>query len=104
MSEVRQRPNILITGTPGTGKTTLCEAAAEATGFRHVNIGTWVKEHSLHSGWDDEYQCLVLDEDKVRAWPSIRLLMLQGCLVAACMERQAVLVWGEWYRRGVPSL
>jgi adenylate kinase len=61
----RQRPNILITGTPGTGKTTTAEQLAERTGFRHINVGQWVKEHELHSGWDEEHDAYVLDDDKV---------------------------------------
>lgn len=61
----RAKPNILVTGTPGTGKTTTCALLAEATGLKHVNIGDLVKNESLHSGWDDEYKCFVIDEDKV---------------------------------------
>ena len=62
----RQRPNILVTGTPGTGKTTTCELLAAATGLRHINIGDVVKKEELHHGWDDEYNCFIIDEDKVR--------------------------------------
>lgn len=61
----RKRPNILITGTPGTGKTTTCELLASASGLKHVNIGELVKKEELHCGWDDEYACFVIDEDKV---------------------------------------
>uniref|UniRef100_A0A7N0TAZ6 Adenylate kinase isoenzyme 6 homolog n=1 Tax=Kalanchoe fedtschenkoi TaxID=63787 RepID=A0A7N0TAZ6_KALFE len=61
----RRKPNILVTGTPGTGKTTTCEALAEATGLRHVNIGELVKEKNLHDGWDDEFECHVINEDLV---------------------------------------
>lgn len=62
----RTRPNILITGTPGTGKTTHAELVASATGFRHLNVGELVKAHDLHSGWDEEFETYLLDEDKVR--------------------------------------
>jgi adenylate kinase len=62
----RLKPNILVTGTPGTGKTTTCELIASATGLEHVNIGDLVKAESLHQGWDDEFQCFIIDEDKVR--------------------------------------
>ena len=62
----RSKPNILITGTPGTGKTTTCQQVVEAIGFTHINIGDWVKEQELHSGWDDEHGCYTIDEDKVR--------------------------------------
>lgn len=66
----RAAPNILVCGTPGTGKTTLCQQVAEATGLKHMNIGDLVKAQSLHSGWDDEFECLVIDEDKVGPGPS----------------------------------
>lgn len=59
-------PNILVTGTPGTGKTTLAADAAQATGWEHINVGDLVKSDSLHHGWDEEFECWTLDEDKVR--------------------------------------
>eukprot|EP00897_Mesotaenium_endlicherianum_P007179 jgi/Mesen1/648/ME000109S10866 len=61
-----RRPNILVTGTPGTGKTSTCSLLASSTDYRHVNIGDLVKEKELHDGWDDEYECLILNEDKVK--------------------------------------
>lgn len=63
--KMTRRPNILVTGTPGTGKTTTCEQLAALTGYRHINVGEWVKEKGLHSGWDEEFECFTLDEDKV---------------------------------------
>ncbi|XP_021863916.2 adenylate kinase isoenzyme 6 homolog [Spinacia oleracea] len=62
---VRGKPNILITGTPGTGKTTFSSALAEATQLRHVNIGELVKEKNLHDGWDEEFDCHIINEDLV---------------------------------------
>ena len=62
----RERPNILVTGTPGTGKTTLAAALAAATSLRHVDVGLAIREQSLHSGWDEEFQCHLVDEDKAR--------------------------------------
>ncbi|KAK4279251.1 hypothetical protein QN277_016980 [Acacia crassicarpa] len=61
----RKRPNILVTGTPGTGKTTMSSALAEAIQLRHINIGELVKEKNLHDGWDDELDCYVINEDLV---------------------------------------
>ena len=63
----RRAPNVLVTGTPGTGKTTLCEQVAGATGLKHVNVGDLVKTQQLDTGWDEEFECLVMDEDKARA-------------------------------------
>ncbi len=61
----------MITGTPGTGKTTLCGELATRTGLRHVDVGALVRDRGLHSGWDEEFQCFVLDEDKVRGWSEV---------------------------------
>lgn len=58
-------PNICITGTPGTGKTTLASELAQKMGLNHLNVGTLVKEQSLHDGWDEEFQCYITNEDKI---------------------------------------
>jgi nucleoside-triphosphatase THEP1 len=61
----RSLPNILVTGTPGTGKTTTSEMIAEVTGLEHVNVGEIVKQKQLHEGYLEEFDTHVLDEDKV---------------------------------------
>ena len=45
---------------------------SEAPGMRAIDIGDLVKAKQLHSGWDDEYQTYVLDEDKVRTRTPVR--------------------------------
>ncbi|XP_008222518.1 PREDICTED: adenylate kinase isoenzyme 6 homolog [Prunus mume] len=62
---VRKRPNVLVTGTPGTGKTTTSSTLAEATQLRHINVGDLVKAKNLHDGWDDELDCYIINEDLV---------------------------------------
>lgn len=61
----RTQPNIIVTGTPGVGKTTHCEMLAERTGLRHVAINQIVKDKECHEGWDEEFGCWIVDEDKV---------------------------------------
>jgi adenylate kinase len=61
----RTLPNIIITGTPGTGKTSHCEMLAERTGLKHISVNQVVKDRECHEGWDEEYQSWVVDEDKV---------------------------------------
>lgn len=40
----RARPNILVTGTPGTGKTTTASLIAEEAGMTHVDVSALVKK------------------------------------------------------------
>jgi adenylate kinase len=59
-------PNVLITGTPGTGKTSTAQMAAERTGLKHINVGDVVKAHNCHEGKDEEgFDAFILDEDKL---------------------------------------
>ncbi|KAH8887475.1 P-loop containing nucleoside triphosphate hydrolase protein [Thozetella sp. PMI_491] len=61
----RTSPNIVITGTPGVGKTSHCEVLAERTGLRHLSVNQIVKDRDCHEGWDEEYQSWIVDEDKL---------------------------------------
>lgn len=63
--ETRKRPNILITGTPGTGKSTLAPRVASNLNMEFINVADEIKTHGLHGDFDAEYQCHVLDEDKL---------------------------------------
>lgn len=63
----RKKPNILVTGTPGTGKTTTSSLLSDATELRHINIGELVKQKNLHDGWDDELDCHIINEDLVKS-------------------------------------
>ena len=64
-SEQRSSPNILITGTPATGKSTLGAELASRTSLNYINIGELAKQEELYDGWDEKYDCHVLDEDRV---------------------------------------
>ena len=50
----RRRPNILVTGTPGVGKTATAALVAERLGLRHINVGEIIKEHKCYDGHDEE--------------------------------------------------
>ena len=63
--EKRTKPNILITGTPGTGKSTTASEVAQKTGLKYTDIGEVAKIGQLYDGWDEQFQCYILDEDKV---------------------------------------
>ena len=61
-----RKVNVLVTGTPGTGKTSLSSILSKQTGFSHIEIGKFVKDNNLHDGWDADLSCYILNEDKVR--------------------------------------
>ncbi|KAF5293016.1 hypothetical protein FQA39_LY13785 [Lamprigera yunnana] len=65
MQSSRSVPNILITGTPGVGKSTLSEKLSQASGLKWLEISKIAKENECVKQFDPVYQCSVLDEDKL---------------------------------------
>ena len=61
----RRRPNVLITGTPGTGKTSLASLIAERLSIKHVNVCDLIQQHKCYEGRDEELDTNMLDEDKL---------------------------------------
>ncbi|MCJ1472858.1 factor activating pos9 [Lambiella insularis] len=61
----RNQPNIIITGTPGVGKTSHAELLAQGTGLEHLSINQVVKERECHEGWDEGMSTWIVDEDKL---------------------------------------
>lgn len=66
-AEIKIGPNILITGTPGVGKSALCLALTEKVpeGIQWINIGKFAKDNDLLGAYDEIYQCHELEEDKI---------------------------------------
>ncbi|KAF7436960.1 factor activating pos9 [Pleurotus ostreatus] len=63
----RQAPVIILTGTPGTGKSTHAQFLAEASPIplKNINVSEFVKEKGLHEGYDEEWQSYTVDEDRL---------------------------------------
>lgn len=82
----RQYPTILITGTPGTGKSTHAQLLAQQSPvpLKHINVGDLVKDKGLHEGYDEEWQSYNVDEDKVSLSSTCSELVAQhySCSVA----------------------
>jgi adenylate kinase len=64
---MRQAPNILITGTPGTGKSSLAEMLTHNfDGLKHLNISEIIKERKLGDHYNAEWDTWEFDDDKVQ--------------------------------------
>ena len=64
---LRTQPNIIITGTPGTGKSSHCEELATKTGLHHLSINDVVKKHNIGEASDDpdDPNLQIVDEDRL---------------------------------------
>lgn len=100
----REKPNILITGTPGTGKTTTATALAESIQLRHINIGDLVKEKNLHDGWDDQFDCYLINEDLVSFYIELLIYYVKlyySNLELGCRVFARILTFGSFILREI---
>ncbi|NQU79722.1 AAA family ATPase, partial [Candidatus Woesearchaeota archaeon] len=56
---------IIVTGTPGTGKTTVAKSIAKETGWKYVDVNKVIKDRGLSEGKDLERDCNIVDEEKL---------------------------------------
>ena len=66
---------IIVTGTPGVGKTVLARLLAKKTGFEYSSLGDLVRKERLHHGFDRRKGSYIIDEGSVRR-------KLKGCFEA----------------------
>ncbi|RLI13479.1 hypothetical protein DRO35_00140 [Candidatus Bathyarchaeota archaeon] len=52
---------LIITGTPGTGKSSVSKALASKIGAKVVSVGELVKKERLYTEWDNERETLIAD-------------------------------------------
>lgn len=74
-------PNILITGTPGVGKSTFAKILSELeTKLTHYNIGELITKHKLYKNWNDKYNLPEFDDDLVIDFLE-PLIQKGGCII-----------------------
>jgi adenylate kinase len=61
----RKTPNILVTGTPGTGKTTFCQLLNQSLNFTYVAVGKLITEQGLYDEWNKEFDVPEFSEEKL---------------------------------------
>jgi adenylate kinase len=64
-SATRKDPNIVITGTPGVGKSSHASLLASRTGLKHLEVSKLAKDRGCTDGFDEELQTAIVDEDKL---------------------------------------
>src|SRR2546422_8894665 len=57
---------IIVTGTPGVGKTVLAKLLAKEIGFTFYSLGDLVRKERLHKGFDRKTRSYIIDERSVR--------------------------------------
>jgi len=62
---MRSLPNIVITGTPGVGKSSHCELLTTKTPLKHLKINEIAEQRGCFDGRDEELGSWIVDEDKV---------------------------------------
>lgn len=71
--------NVLITGTPGTGKSSLSQMIAQELGLRHLEVGKIIKQEQFYSEFDDEYNSYSIEEeDEERLLDYLEPLLVEG--------------------------
>ncbi len=65
-------PNILVTGTPGVGKTSLCSLLEaqlpeeyDLQGFQYIKLAELINTKKLYDSWNKEFDVPEFDEDMV---------------------------------------
>jgi len=56
---------IIVTGTPGTGKTTVAKKLAKPLGCRYVDVNQVIAHHKLSEGYDRKRKCKIIDTKKL---------------------------------------
>jgi adenylate kinase len=77
----KSAPVIIVTGTPGTGKTTLARTLAKAIGAHYLNLTEFVSKNKLYSGTDPQRETKIIDMARTWARLKEKLEKMQGLAV-----------------------
>ena len=69
-----------LTGTPGTGKTTIGKILRDRYGLKVVDLNEVIRAHQYYAGRDENRDCLIVDLEALKAHPFSEDLVLEGHL------------------------
>ena len=69
---------IALTGTPGTGKTTISNFLKDEFGLKVVDLNEVISTFQYYMGWDDNRNCGIVDLEALRAHPFEDGLVIEG--------------------------
>ena len=91
---MRNKPNILITGTPGTGKSSLAEMLMhEIDGMKHLNVSEIIKERKLADRFNEEWNTWEFDDDKAFDSGKLQLTLNRSWIVWNRRWRKEDVFW-----------
>ena len=56
---------VIVSGTPGTGKTELAKALSKKLKYKYLDVNKLIKENSLSDGYDKKKECEIVDTEKL---------------------------------------
>lgn len=65
MASCKESPNILITGTPGVGKSSIAKKVSEKAEMRWFDVSKLAVEKHMVEEFDENLSCPIIDEDKI---------------------------------------
>ncbi len=77
---------IAITGTPGTGKTTVAKLLSKKLHFKYIDVNIVIRENKLIAGYDKKRKCRIVDEKKlcsilIKKIKAMRQSKLKGVII-----------------------
>src|SRR5665647_917213 len=69
---------IALTGTPGTGKTTISNVLKDEFGLKVVDLNEVIHAFQYYMGWDDNRNCGIVDLEALRAHTFEDRLVIEG--------------------------
>ncbi|KAF8167959.1 P-loop containing nucleoside triphosphate hydrolase protein [Crassisporium funariophilum] len=104
----RRGPVIIITGTPGTGKSTHASLLVNESPvpLKNINVSEWVKERGLFEEYDAEWQSYTVDEDRVRGlildWHTCEVFPERWADLVVVLRCDHSKIWDRLEKRGYP--